>query len=311
MQSQPCASHAQYPCHPEGSQPSLRHIAIKKGVWIPTEFNAYAPPRTAKSQNPSARSPESHAKSLWRLNTVTVPPAGVALSSDTMAHIEGLMRRLGGDWAYYTSRGYIWRKPATMQVKLATEDQKKFALSTHRWVLLQTRLSYGISSTPGYVQENMDQLTSDLWRVAVYMDDILVSCATADGQLKTLTSLLCTTPIQDKGVRCDLNSVYLISHVWDAWATRCHEMALSRSARRTLPTDTSQESSHVTATEAQQTGDEDDSSLPSRVPCYTLYTAGPSATSSHTACRHLSPKFGLPRSVKLAAGSRFKVQSST
>ncbi|KAL5491712.1 hypothetical protein EMCRGX_G017061 [Ephydatia muelleri] len=64
------------------------------------------------------------------------------------------------------------------------------ALSTHRGVLLQTWLPFGISSAPGYFQEIMDQLTSDLQGVAVYMDDILVSGTTASEHIQNLRALL-------------------------------------------------------------------------------------------------------------------------
>ena len=75
-----------------------------------------------------------------------------------------------------------------MQIKLAPEGQKKFVRRTHCGVRLQTRLSYGI--TPGYFQEAIDQLTSDIQRVAAYMDDILVGGATAEEHVQTLPSLL-------------------------------------------------------------------------------------------------------------------------
>ena len=60
--------------------------------------------------------------------------------------------------------------------------------------------SFGISSAPGYFQEIMDQLTRDLQGVAVYMDDILVSGATASEHLQYLRSLL--KRLQDKGLHC-------------------------------------------------------------------------------------------------------------
>ncbi|KAL5487223.1 hypothetical protein EMCRGX_G019800 [Ephydatia muelleri] len=43
-------------------------------------------------------------------------------------------------------------------------SQKRLALSTHRGVLLQLQLHFGISSAPAHFQEIMDQLTSDLKR---------------------------------------------------------------------------------------------------------------------------------------------------
>eukprot|EP00731_Ephydatia_muelleri_P027658 Em0019g531a len=58
---------------------------------------------------------------------------------------------------------------------ITKESQKRLALSTHRGVLLQRRLPFGISSAPAHFQEIMDQLTSDLKGVAIYVDDILAS----------------------------------------------------------------------------------------------------------------------------------------
>ena len=110
------------------------------------------------------------------------------------------MRRLGGGY-YFTK---VDLADAYSQIKLAPESQKRLALSTHRGVLLQTRLPFGISSAPGYFQEIMDQLTSDLRGVAVYLDDILVSGANAEEHLQNLRALL--QRLQDKGLRCNLKN---------------------------------------------------------------------------------------------------------
>ena len=84
---------------------------------------------------------------------------------------EDLMRKLG--------RGYCFSKidlaNAYIQICLSPDSQKKLALSTHKGVLLQKRLPFGIKSAPGYFQEIMEQLTQNLRGVAVYFDDILVS----------------------------------------------------------------------------------------------------------------------------------------
>ena len=63
-------------------------------------------------------------------------------------------------------------------------------------------LPFGITSAPGYFQEIMDQLTSDLPRVAVYLDDTLVSRSTAQEHLNNLKRLL--QRLSDKGLRCRL-----------------------------------------------------------------------------------------------------------
>ena len=104
------------------------------------------------------------------------------------------------------SGGYCFTKidlaDAYDQIKLAQESQKRLALSMHRGILLQTRLPFGISSAPGYFQVIMDQLTSDLQGVAVYMDDLLVSGANAKKHLQNLEALL--QCLQDKGLCCNL-----------------------------------------------------------------------------------------------------------
>ena len=81
-------------------------------------------------------------------------------------------------------------------------DQKRLALSTNQGLLLQMRLPFGITSAPGYFQKIMDKLTADLPGVAVYLDDILVSRATAQEHLDNLKRLL--QRLSDQGLRCRL-----------------------------------------------------------------------------------------------------------
>ena len=76
------------------------------------------------------------------------------------------------------------------QIAIGPESQKRLALSTHQGVLLEMRLPFGIMSALGYFQEIMNQLTSDLPGVAVYLDDILVSGSTAQEHLSNLKRLL-------------------------------------------------------------------------------------------------------------------------
>ncbi|KFD47834.1 hypothetical protein M514_11314 [Trichuris suis] len=111
---------------------------------------------------------------------------------------EDLMRKLSGGY-YFTK---IDLADAYNQIKLAPESQKRLALSTHRGVLLQTRLPFGISSAPGYFQKIMEQLTSDLRGVAVYLDDILVSDNNAEEHIQNLRALL--ERLNEKGLRCKL-----------------------------------------------------------------------------------------------------------
>ena len=115
-----------------------------------------------------------------------------------MPRPEDLMQRLGGGHGFTK----IDLADAYNQIQLSPESQKRLALSTHRGVLLQMRLPFGISSAPGYFQELMDKLTCDLQGVAVYMDDILVSGATDSEHLQNLRALL--KRLVEKGLRCRL-----------------------------------------------------------------------------------------------------------
>jgi len=88
------------------------------------------------------------------------------------------------------------------QVRLGPKSRERLALSTHRGVLLQNVLPFGISSAPGYFQQVMDEITIDLPGVAVYLDEILCSGATAEAHLQNLRQLL--ERLRDKGLRCRL-----------------------------------------------------------------------------------------------------------
>ena len=111
---------------------------------------------------------------------------------------EDLMRKLGGGYGFTK----IDLADAYNQIMLAPDSQKRLALSTHRGVHLQMRLPFSITSAPGYFQEIMDPLTSDLRGVAVYIDDILVSGTTASEHLENLRALL--HRLESKGLRCRL-----------------------------------------------------------------------------------------------------------
>jgi len=169
---------------------------IKRGIWIPTQFKEYGTPVVPIRK---ALVPGQERASLRVCGDYSVT---VNHQLETHRHPipspDDLMHRLGGSY-YFTK---IDLADAYNQVKLAPESQRRLALSTHRGVLLQTRLPLGITSAPGYFQEIMDRLTADLKGVGVYMDDILVSGANAKEHLDNLRALL--QRLQDKGLRCKL-----------------------------------------------------------------------------------------------------------
>ena len=122
---------------------------IKRGVWELTDFNSYGTPVVPIRKSPLP----GQAKASIRV----CGDYSVTVNSQLEDHRqpiplpEDLMRKLG--------RGYCFSKidlaNAYNQICLSPDSQKKLALSTHKGVLLQKRLPFGIKSAPGYFQEIM------------------------------------------------------------------------------------------------------------------------------------------------------------
>lgn len=167
---------------------------MKRGVWQPTQFNPYGTP-VVPIRKPLLPGQTKRKLRVCGDYSVTVNPQ-LETHRHPMPLPEDLMRKLSGGY-YFTK---IDLADAYNQIVLAPETKKRLALSTHRGVLLQDRLPFGISSAPGYFQEIMEQLTSDLSGVAVYLDDILVSGDNAEEHLNNLRALL--VRLQEKGLRC-------------------------------------------------------------------------------------------------------------
>ncbi|KII72661.1 Retrovirus-related Pol polyprotein from transposon opus [Thelohanellus kitauei] len=107
------------------------------------------------------------------------------------------MRKLSG--GYHFSN--IDLDSAYNQIALGTISQKRRALSTHKGVLLQKRLPFGIKSAPGYFQQIMNQLQGDLPGVAIYFDDILISGNNRNNRVDNLRAVLQRLSLN--GLRCN------------------------------------------------------------------------------------------------------------
>ena len=168
---------------------------ISTGVWKQTQFNAWGTPVV-----PIRKKAVAGKKAQIRVcgdYTKTVNPQ-LETHRYTMPMPEDLMRKLAG--GHYFSK--IDLADAYNQIKLTKEAQERLALSTHKGVLLQTRLPFGITSAPAYFQEIMDKLTQDLPGVAVYMDDILVSGQNEEDHINNIRRLL--HRLDENGLKCRL-----------------------------------------------------------------------------------------------------------
>jgi len=167
---------------------------IAKGVWKPVQFNEYGTPVVPIRK--------AHGTGLLKPKLRICGDYSVGINDQLDDHrhpmpLPGeLMQKLGGGFGYTK----IDLADAYNQIKLSPESQRRLALSTHRGVLLQQRLPFGIKSAPGYFQEIMENLTSDLPGVAAFQDDLLVSGKDAKDHLVNLERLL--TRLNEKGLRC-------------------------------------------------------------------------------------------------------------
>ena len=173
---------------------------ISKGVWETTQFCQFGTPvvPVKKALLPGQKKPKIRVCGDY---SVTVN-AQLEDHRHPLPLPEDLMRRLGGGYGFTK----IDLADAYNQIKLASESQRRLALSTHKGVLLQKRLPFGIKSAPGYFQQIMDQLTKDLPGVATYLDDILVSGIDAEDHLRNLRRLL--DRLEEKGLRCRLEKCH-------------------------------------------------------------------------------------------------------
>lgn len=167
---------------------------IAKDIWEYTQFNDYGTP-VVPVKKPLLPGQQKAKVRICGDYSVTVNPQ-LEDHRHPLPLPEDLMRRLGGGYGFTK----IDLADAYNQIKLAPSSQRRLALSTHKGVLLQKRLPFGIKSAPGYFQQIMDQLTKDLSGTAVYLDDILVSGKDADDHIQNLRGVL--KRLDEKGLRC-------------------------------------------------------------------------------------------------------------
>ena len=105
------------------------------------------------------------------------------------------MRRLGDGYGFTKTD----LADAYNQVRLGQKSRERLVLSTHRGVLLQNVLPFGIGSAPAYLQQVMDEIISELPGVAVCLDGIICSGGTAEAHLQNLRRLL--ERLRNKGLR--------------------------------------------------------------------------------------------------------------
>ncbi|XP_068235526.1 uncharacterized protein [Palaemon carinicauda] len=142
-------------------------VGIKCGIWEYTQFCEYGTLVVLiRKVSLQGQKPKLHVCGDY---SATVNQQ-LEIHRYPMPNPENLMQKLSEEFCFTK----IYLADSYNQIKLGPESQRKLALSTHRGVLLQKRLPFGITSAPAYFQEIMEQLTCDLEGVAVFLDDFVV-----------------------------------------------------------------------------------------------------------------------------------------
>ena len=76
------------------------------------------------------------------------------------------------------------------QLVLDEDSQELVTINTHRGLFRYRRLPFGIASAPAVFQKTMDVILQGMSRVTCYLDDILVTGATAEEHLRNLDEVL-------------------------------------------------------------------------------------------------------------------------
>ena len=75
---------------------------------------------------------------------------------------------------------------AYLQLQLDNSAKKYLIINTHRGLYEYTRLPFGVSSAPAIFQRTMESILQGLDRVAVYIDDILITGRSEEEYLRVL-----------------------------------------------------------------------------------------------------------------------------
>ena len=86
------------------------------------------------------------------------------------------------------------------QLLVLDPDSREYVtINTHRGLFHYNRMAFGISTAPSVFQRAMESLLADIPGVAVYLDDLLITGASASEHLANLDRVLRT--LNDAGLR--------------------------------------------------------------------------------------------------------------
>ena len=152
---------------------------VEEGTLEPVEFSEWAAPIVAVLK------PDKQNVRMCGDFKQTVNPVA-KLDRYPIPRVEDLFTKLAGGKAFMK----LDLSQAYLQVPPDKESRKLVVVNTHKGLYRYTRLPYGVSSAPGIFQRLMETVLQGIPNVIVYIDDILITGATEDEHLKTLSLVL-------------------------------------------------------------------------------------------------------------------------
>ena len=152
---------------------------VEEGTLEPVEFSEWAAPIVAvlKQDKQSVR--------ICGDFKQTINPIA-KLDHYPIPRVEDLFAKLSGGKSFTK----LDLSQAYLQVPLDEESKKLVVVNTQKGLYRYTRLPYCVSSAPGIFQRLMETMLQGIPNVIVYLDDILVTGATDEEHVKTLSVIL-------------------------------------------------------------------------------------------------------------------------
>ncbi len=108
---------------------------------------------------------------------------------------------------------------AYLQIELEDESKPLTTINTHKGLFQYHRLPFGVSSSPAIIQRTLESLLADIPKVAIFLDDILVTRSNEAEHLLTLGKVekLESAGFTLKQSKCKfgLRSVEYLGHIID------------------------------------------------------------------------------------------------
>uniref|UniRef100_A0A3B3S779 ribonuclease H n=1 Tax=Paramormyrops kingsleyae TaxID=1676925 RepID=A0A3B3S779_9TELE len=160
---------------------------LKENIITPVKWSEWAAPVVPILK------PDGHVRLCgdYKLTVNTVS----SLEQCPIPKVEDLFAALSGGKQF----SKLDMSHAYQQILMDDESKKYLTINTHRGLFTDNRLPFGVASVPALFQRTIEGLLRGIPRVALYLDDILLSGSDEADHLKNLDTVL--NKLEEAGLR--------------------------------------------------------------------------------------------------------------